>query len=400
MNELEKEIYEQVLADKDYVIGLRRQLHMHPELAKEEFETAKLIERELDKLGVEHRRVAGTGVYAEIYGTARCEARPRCIVLRADIDALPVNEESGAEYASRSPGKMHACGHDAHTAALIGAARILAQNREKFCGKVIFTWQPGEEIGYGARIIIDEGDIDEAQRSFGLHLASNIPVGSVALVPGPNNASVDMFKVRITGLGAHVSVPEQGVDAAYIASQIVVAAQALITRRTSPMDNVLIGIGKITAGTAYNVIAPSAELEGTIRVFDPQIRKDTKARFDALCKSIAGLYGGTAELDWNDNTSPLINDPEATLEAQKTAVSLFGEDKVISCRTPSLGGDDFAEYILRVPGAYAYIGSGNSEKPNTVEPQHSCRYDIDEDCLTVSTALYSCYTIEYLNGQV
>lgn len=209
-----------------------------------------------------------------------------------------------------------------------------------------------------------------------------------------------MFKVRITGLGAHVSVPEQGVDALYIASQIVVAAQALITRRTSPMDNVLIGIGKITAGTAYNVIAPSAELEGTIRVFDPQIRRDIRERFDTLCKSIAQLYGGTAELDWNDNTSPLINDPEATLEAQKTAISLFGEDKVIKNRAPALGGDDFAEYILRVPGTYAYIGSGNPDKPNTVEPQHSCRYDIDEDCLAVSTALYSCYTIEYLNGLV
>lgn len=400
MNDIEKNIYQQVLADKDYVIALRRELHMHPELAKEEFETARLIERELDKLGIDHRRVAGTGVYAEIYGTAPCEGKPRCIVLRADIDALPIKEESGAEYSSLNDGVMHACGHDAHNAGLIGAARILADNRDKFSGKVIFTWQPGEEVGYGARIIIDEGDIDGADRSFGLHLASNIPVGSVALVPGANNASVDMFKVRVTGLGAHVSVPEQGVDAAYIASQIVVAAQALITRRTSPMDNVLIGIGRISAGTAYNVIAPSAELEGTIRVFKPEIRRETKARFDALCKSIAQLYGGTAELDWNDNTSPLINDEPSTLEAQKVAISLFGEDKVITARTPSLGGDDFAEYILRVPGVYAYVGSGNSRKPNTVEPQHSCRYDIDEDCLTMETALYSCYAIEYLNGQV
>ena len=324
----------------------------------------------------------------------------RCIVLCADIDALPVTEENGAPYASLCPGKMHACGHDAHNAALIGAARILSANRDKFSGKVIFTWQPGEEIGYGARIIIDEGNIDEARRSFGLHLASNVPVGSVVLMPGPNNASVDWFRISVHGLGAHVSTPEQGVDAAYIASQIVVAAQALVTRRTSPMDNVLIGIGKINAGTAYNVVAQEAELEGTIRVFTPEIRKQTKARLEALAKSIAEVYGGTAEVEWKDFTSPLINDPAATAEAQKTAVSLFGEEKVIRQRQPALGGDDFAEYILRAPGAYAYVGSGNPEKPNTELAHHNSRFDIDEDCLKVSVALYSCYTIEYLNGEV
>lgn len=235
MNQLEREIVEQVQADHDYVVGLRRYLHQHPELPKEEFETQKRIEQELDALGIAHRRVAGTGVYAELTGTKPApESGERCIVLRADIDALPVTEENGAPYASLCPGKMHACGHDAHNASLIGAARILSANRDKFSGKVIFTWQPGEEIGYGARIIIDEGNIDEAQRSFGLHLASNVPVGSVVLMPGPNNASVDWFRISVHGLGAHVSTPEQGVDAAYIASQIVVAAQALVTRRTAP----------------------------------------------------------------------------------------------------------------------------------------------------------------------
>ena len=192
MNQLEREIVEQVHADHDYVVNLRRFLHQHPELPKEEFETQKCIEQELDALGIAHRRVAGTGVYAELTGTRPApESGERCIVLRADIDALPVKEENGAPYASLCPGKMHACGHDAHNASLVGAARILSANRDKFSGKVIFTWQPGEEIGYGARIIIDEGNIDEAQRSFGLHLASNVPVGSVVLMPGPNNASVD-----------------------------------------------------------------------------------------------------------------------------------------------------------------------------------------------------------------
>lgn len=400
MTEFEQALYNQILADHEYVVSLRRYFHRHPELAREEHETAAVIESELDKLGIVHRRIAGTGVYAEIEGLAPAEGAPRCIVLRADIDALPVEQENDPEYKSLVPGKMHACGHDAHNAALIGAARILSANRALFSGKVILTWQPGEEVGYGARPIVDSGAIDEASRSFGVHMASNVPVGSVVLMPGPNNASVDWFRIRVHGLGAHVSTPELGVDAAYIASQIVVAAQALITRRTSPMDNVLIGIGKITAGTAYNVIAQEAELEGTIRVFSPELRAKTKARLEALARQTAALFGGTAELEWNDNTSPLINDPAATAEAQKTAVSLFGEEHVIRARQPSLGGDDFAEYILRVPGVYAYVGSANPDRPDTSAAHHSSRFDIDEDALTVAAALYVCYTVEYLNGLV
>ena len=219
-------------------------------------------------------------------------------------------------------------------------------------------------------------------------------------MPGPNNASVDWFRIRIHGLGAHVSTPELGVDAAYIASQIVVAAQALVTRRTSPMDNVLIGIGKISAGTAYNVVAQEAELEGTIRTMTPELRKATKARLEALAKQTAELYGGTAELEWADFTSALINDAQAAAEAQKTAAALFGAEHVITSRLPSLGGDDFAEYILRVPGVYAYIGSANPANPDTCVAQHNSHFDIDEDALTVAAALYTCYAADYLNGAV
>ena len=400
MTETQQFLYNEVLKDHDYVVQLRRWFHRHPELGKEEFETQKVIERELDKLGIEHRRIAGTGVYAEIEGTAPADGAARCIVLRADIDALPVTQENAPEYKSLIPGRMHACGHDGHNASLIGAARVLGRNRDRFSGKVILTWQPGEEIGYGGQIIAKSGAIDEAGRSFGVHVAPNVPVGSVVLMPGPNNASVDWFCIRVHGLGAHVSTPELGVDAAYIASQIVVAAQALITRRTSPMDNVLIGIGKISAGTAYNVIAQEAELEGTIRTMTPELRKATKARLEALAKQTAELYGGTAELEWADFTSALINDAQAAAEAQKTAAALFGAEHVISARLPSLGGDDFAEYILRVPGVYAYIGSGNPANPDTCVAQHNSHFDIDEDALTVAAALYTCYAADYLNGKV
>lgn len=400
MTETQQFLYNEVLRDHEYIVNLRRWFHRHPELAKEEFETQKSIEQELDKLGLAHKRIAGTGVYAEIEGTAPADGEKRCIVLRADIDALPITQENAPDYKSLNEGRMHACGHDGHNASLIGAARVLSRNRDRFSGKIIFTWQPGEEIGYGARPIVDSGAIDEAGRSFGVHVASNVPVGSVVLMPGPNNASVDWFRIRVHGLGAHVSTPEQGVDAAYIASQIVVAAQALVTRRTSPMDNVLIGIGKISAGTAYNVVAQEAELEGTIRTMTPELRKATKARLEALAKQTAELYGGTAEVEWADFTSPLINDATAAAEAQKTAAALFGAEHVITSRLPSLGGDDFAEYILRVPGVYAYIGSANPAKPDTCVAQHNSHFDIDEDALTVAAALYTCYAADYLNGAV
>ena len=396
MTDLQKTLYDQVLADHDYVVRLRRYFHQHPELSGEEHETAAAIERELDKIGVAHRRVAGTGVCAEIEGTAPARGEKRCIVLRADIDALPIRQENDPPYKSLTPGNMHACGHDGHNASLIGAARVLQANRHRFAGKVLLSWEPGEELGLCAREILNSGAIDEAQRSFGVHVAPNVPVGSVVLMPGPNNASVDWFCIRVHGKSAHVANPESGADALYIASQIVVSAQALVTRRTSPMDNVLIGIGKCKAGTAYNIVAQEAELEGTVRTLTPELRALTKARLEELVKQTAALFGGTAEIEWYDNTSPLINDPVATAEAQKTAISLFGEEHVIVSRKPSMTGDDFAEYILRVPGVYAYIGSANSDNPDTGASQHNSRFDIDEGALTVAAALYACYAVDYL----
>ena len=396
MNPWEQRLYEAVQADRETLIALRRHFHQNPELAREEFDTAARIEQELDAIGVEHKRVAVTGVWAVIDGMRAGERR--CSALRADTDALPIQQENHVPYKSLRPGKMHACGHDAHTTALLGAARALQANRDLFSGRVILTWQPGEEVGYGARPIIDSGCIDEASRTFGVHMASEVPVGKVVLMEGPNNASVDWFRIRVHGLGAHVSTPQRGVDALYIASQIVVAAQALVTRCTSPMDNVLIGIGKLNAGTAYNVVAQEAELEGTIRVLTPELRRAAKERLEALATQTAALFGGSAELEWNDNTSALINDPQATREAQQTAAALFGADKLITRRLPALGGDDFAEYILRRPGVYAYIGSGNPAKPDTTVAHHNSHFDIDEDAVPIAAALYACYSADYLNG--
>ena len=394
MSDVREKILSESAKDEDYIIALRRDFHAHPELSTKEYRTAETIEKELDKLGLAHKRVGGTGVYAEINGTAQGENRT--IVLRADTDALPVTEEHDCPYKSKNPGVMHACGHDAHTASLIGAARFLARNRDLFSGTVRLTFQPGEEIGYGARIFVDEGYLDGAQRSVGIHLASRIDVGKVSIVPGPNNASVDWFRINVAGKGAHISTPQRGVDAAYIASSIVVGLQALVTKTTSPIDSVLIGVGKITAGTAYNVIASSAEIEGTVRVYDVDIRREMKKRITSLAQATAQAYGGSASIEWKDFTSPLINDPAVSNELQKSVGALIGEENILTTGEPSLGGDDFAEYILKVPGAYMYVGSGNKDIPETTLSHHDSHFDIDERCLLVGTRAYIAAVLDYL----
>ena len=379
------------------VVALRRHFHTYPEVSRNEYKTAEKIEQELKALGLTPHRVGETGVATEIVGTGKGN---KTIVLRADTDALPVTEEHVCEYTSRNAGVMHACGHDAHTASLLGAVRLLAEHRDRFGGTVRVHFQQAEEIGYGARVFIDEGLVDGADRSFSVHVASDLDCGKVALVAGPNNASVDWFRIRVTGKSAHVSTPHLGVDAVYIASQIVVAAQAIITRQMDPMDNILIGIGKLTAGTAYNIVASDAELEGTIRALTPESRAFAKARLEALAKSVATSYGGEASLEWKDFTSPLLNDATSCTEAQKVASELFGAENVVTARTPSLGGDDFAEYILKVPGAYAKIGSRDPNREETGVAMHNCRFDIDENCLLVASSLYAAYTVAFLNGEV
>ena len=394
MSDITRILTEDVLKDHEHIVTLRRYFHMHPELAKEEFNTQQKIEEELDAIGIDHKRIAGTGVYAELKGEKEGN---RTIVLRADIDALPVEEKNDVPYKSFVPGKKHACGHDAHAASLIGAARTLSRHRDLFGGTVRFIWQPGEEIGYGARIIVDEGYVDGADRTFGIHLSSGYPAGTICIQEGPQNASVDWFKIKVHGHGAHVAQPEMGVDAAYICAQILVSLQSIATRMMNPMENVLVGIGKISAGDAYNVVAQEGELEGTVRVYLPEIRKAVKEHIESISEHVAAIYGGTVEFEWRDNASPLINDAKAAREAQKTAAELFGKDKVLG-RKPEMGGDDMAEFILRVPGVYCFAGSANAERPDTCVAHHDSRFDIDEDCLRVSALMYAAYAVEFLEG--
>lgn len=253
-------LVKEVEAVKSYLIETRREFHQNPELSLKEFRTANRIEEELTKFGIKHSRVGETGVLGILKGDKPSD---KVLLLRADIDALPINEVGAVEYISKNPGVMHACGHDAHTTCLLAAAKILSEKKSEIAGEVRFVFQPAEEIGKGTQPFIEEGVLEGVDRVFGLHCAPDLPIGSVGLTPKLNNAAVDHFTISVKGVSSHVSLPHKGVDALYVASEIVVAVQALRTRLNSPLEPMIIGIGKFNAGTTYNALAANAVLEGT-----------------------------------------------------------------------------------------------------------------------------------------
>ncbi len=375
-----------------WLSALRRELHRTPELAWQEFATAAAVERELDRAGIPHRRIGETGVLGVIRG-----ARPGgAVALRADMDALPVEEQNTCDYRSAVPGRMHACGHDGHTAMLLGAARLLAEERDALAGEVRLLFQPAEETGGGARAMIRAGALEGVRRVFGMHVATNVPVGSVGLKAGFNNASVDVFTVRVQGKGAHVSAPQRGVDALYIASHIVVAVQALVTRRTSAVEPLIIGIGKLNAGTAYNAVAESAVLEGTIRACSPQTRADAKAMLEQTVQGVAAMYGGSAAVVWDDIASVLVNDEAATAEVLGLVRQRRPDLTPVTDRPLDLAGEDFAEYLREVPGVFAYLGTADPARPETHNSIHNGRFEMDERALAIGAWLHAACALHWL----
>ena len=378
---------------RERVIALRRELHRNPELSLEEFQTARRIEEELDRLGIPHRRVDKTGVLAVLRGTG---AGTGAVALRADTDALPIQEANQVDYRSQTPGVMHACGHDAHTACLLGAAAILAEHRDAFGGEVRLIFQHAEEIGHGAKPLVADGIMKGVDRVLGVHTAPDLPAGTVGLKPGLNNASVDHFTVTVQGKAAHVGTPQLGTDALYIASQIVVSLQALVARRTSPVEPVVVGVGRMTAGTVYNAVAAEAMLEGTTRTVSHDSRERIRELVTQTAQGVARLSGGSACVEWEDFAAPLFNDPEVCKEAAAVMDLLWGPGKVCTGRPLSLSGDDFAEYAREAPGAYAYLGTGNPALPGTLNPAHNGNFDIDENTLILGTGLYAGYVLSRL----
>ena len=374
----------QILASPlfERLVAIRRDLHRHPELSWQEHRTAEQICRFLDEIGITYRRdVAGTGIVADLPGAG---SGPR-IALRADTDALPVLEETGIPFASQNAGVMHACGHDAHTTMLLGAAALLAADSE-LPAPVRLIFQPAEELGSGAEAMIDAGVLDDVAMIFGGHVDRHFRVGSIAVTDGPVNASTDSFMIQITGRGGHAARPHETVDAVVVGSLLVMALQTIVSREMNPLSPSVVTVGRFDAGTANNVIAGQAVLEGSIRAQDPAVRAALHRSVERIARSIGQLHGAAVEFSVGQGTPPLVNPPESTAVARRAAAVAVGLERVTRMELPSMGGEDFSFYLERVPGCYVRFGTAREGVEQF--PAHSSRFNIDEQALAVGAAFF------------
>lgn len=386
------EIREIVNREKEYIINLRRYFHAHPESSLKEFNTASKIEKELGTLGIPYERVGETGVAAYIGGL-----NPgKTLALRADIDALEIQELNELDYASVNKGLMHACGHDAHTASLLGAAKILKKKEDQIQGKIKLFFQQAEEIGQGARQFIALGHLKDVDNILGFHVSTDLDTGKIAVSPGPIAASCDYFKVIIEGKSSHVSRPQTGIDALYMACQSVVNLQAIVARETDPLDPVVVGVGVLNSGTRYNIIANEAVIEGTFRTFSQETRVKTQESIRRIFETTAETHKGKAKIEFYSYSSPVINHENAAKFATSVAKELVGLDNVITNQEKALSADDFAEFQLEVPGVYVNIGAKNPLDKSTHFPQHHGNFNIDEKALLIGTEFYVRYALKYL----
>ncbi len=377
------------------LIADRRHLHQHPELAWHEEETAQYVAERLRALGLEvETGVGGTGVV----GLLRGDQSGNTVLLRADMDALPIEEQNNVTYRSQNLGVMHACGHDAHTAMLLGAARLLGKHRSEIPGMVKFVFQPAEEVPPGgAQAMIKSGVLEtpRVDAAFGVHIGQDMPLGTVGVTTGPMNAASDRFEVTIAGQGGHAARPHLSVDPVVIASHCILGLQTLVSREVDPLKQVVVTIGALHAGTIANVIPETATLAGTVRTFSPDVRQYIAERIPALIDGIAHAMRATADTRYDFGYPALVNDEAMTDLVREVARDVVGERGVVE-RQPSMGGEDMAYFLRQVPGSFFRIGSNNPDRRLTYGHHHP-RFDIDEAALPVGTAMLASVAVQYLN---
>ena len=361
------------------IIALRRDFHAHPELGYEETRSAGVVAARLRELGLTVQE--GLGVTG-VKGVLRNGDGP-VILVRADMDALPVEEQNDWEWKSEISGKMHACGHDAHMAIGLSVARLLAESRDEWSGTVVFMFQPAEEGGNGAGRMIDDGLLNDPapDLAFALHVWSDVEVGKVAVSPGPAMASADMFKARIFGRGGHGAMPHQTVDPVVVAAHMVTALQTIVARNIDPLQPCVITVGRIQAGNAGNVIPDEAILEGTFRAFDPQVREELMRRIEEMFKTLPPVFGATGACFFHPPTPATINDEGATEIARQGIENAVGAENVMPW-TPLMGAEDMSMVLERVPGCYFFVG-GRNENIGANYPHHHPKFNIDERALEI-----------------
>ena len=360
------------------LIDTRRDLHQHPETAFEEVRTSGMVAERLRALGLKVRTGMGrTGVMATVQG-----GKPgKTVLLRADMDALPIQEENDVPYRSQTSGKMHACGHDCHTSILLMAAKQLVKAAPQTKGNVRLCFQPAEEAGGGALEMIKDGVLEgpKPDAAFGLHVWQDIEVGKIGVTPGPWMAAVDDFTVTLRGRGAHAAAPHQGTDPVLCLAHVIAALQSIVSRSTDPLKEVVVSVTQVRAGSAFNIIPETAWMNGTVRVFDDTIWAALPGQFERVVKGVAEAFGCRAEIEYHRYNKPTVNDAGMCRFAREAAIELVGEKNVLhDVRT--MGGEDFSAFLAEVPGCFIAVGSRNERRGLTWDHHHP-RFDVDESCL-------------------
>ena len=378
---------------RERLVAFRRDLHQHPELAFQETRTAERICKELARLGIRYQSgVAHTGIVADIPGQGDDSKK---VALRADIDALPIHEETGLAFASENDGVMHACGHDGHTTMVLGAAKLLARDGD-LPAPVRLLFQPAEERGAGAKAMIAEGALDNVSMIFGGHVDTHYPTGAIVTHAGAVNASTDSFQINIRGQGGHAARPHESVDSVVVGSLLVIAIQTIVSREVNPAYPSVVTVGRFDAGTAPNVIAGRAELEGTIRAHEKSVRDHVVASLKRICDAVSQLHNAEISMTVQDGVPPVINPPAMADIARRAASNVVGPDYAVPLHTPNMGGEDFSYYMEKIRGCYARFGA--REEGREGYPAHSSKFDFDEAVLPIGANYF--YRVAKLAGAI
>lgn len=365
-------------------VSLRHDIHAHPELAFKEARTSDLVAEALASLGVAvHRGLAGTGVV----GTLRCGSGERAIALRADMDALPLQERNDFAHRSRHDGRMHACGHDGHTAMLLAAADYLAQTRN-FDGSVHFIFQPAEESEGGGRVMVEQGlfELFPVEAVFGMHNWPGLPAGQFGVFPGPVMASTDRFDITLTGHGAHAAMPHQGTDVILAGSALLQALQSIVSRTLDPLDSAVLSVTRFHAGEAYNILPDKAQLAGTVRAFTEEVRAQVQSAMRRTCKGIAEAHGVHVGLEFKSGYPATVNSAREAEWCREAAAGIVGADNVRGDLRPSMGAEDFSYMLQQKPGCYVWLGNGMGEGGCML---HNPHYDFNDDILPIGAAYWA-----------
>ena len=397
---INSEISEQINRIETELKENRRYIHMHPELSFREYNTSSFIQKKLDEMGVKYvSGIAENGICAYIYGNKNIESESmKSILIRADMDALPINEVSDKPYKSQNKNVMHACGHDAHVAVLLGVCKVLNNFKDKFGGVVKAVFQPGEETSGGALPMIEEGVLENPHTDVcvALHCDSDLDCGTIRVKPGSLYASPDDFRITVKGKGGHGAEPHNCIDPIMISASIIQALNNLISRETDPFDNAVISVGSIHGGSATNIIPDSVEIQGTARSLTNEVRGFLKKRIGETAEGICKTFGAECEYEYTELFPPLINDEKLAEDVYDSACRSIGKDKCIWGGAPTMAGEDFSYFSQNRPSVLFKLGCRNKNL-GIVSPIHHSSFDIDENCLKTGVKVFVGFVLDYLN---